>query len=269
MPSYEGQFLWNELATTDVDAAVAFYTDVVGWQASEWEGGNHRYVMMMRGDAPMGGIMDMPPAAREQGAPPHWGAYVGVADTDAATDKATSLGATVVLPPTDIPGVGRFSVIFDPQGASLCLFTPDCEGTPEGPPQPGQFVWGELYTTDPDAAWDFYNSMFGWTLNGAMEMGPMGTYRMFATGGEPRDIAIGPGAKGTNTVGGIMQQPPGMGGRPSWSYYVTVADLDRAVERVKAGGGQVMMGPMTAPGGDRIAGCMDGQGAMFWLHKGG
>jgi predicted enzyme related to lactoylglutathione lyase len=114
-----GVFSWNELMTTDVAAAKAFYGALFGWTAQDMpmESADRAYTMLKLGDKEVGGLMAIPPQA--QGCPPHWGCYVTVADADASARKAESLGAKILVPPTDIPGVGRFFVLQDPQGAVL------------------------------------------------------------------------------------------------------------------------------------------------------
>jgi len=116
-----GAFSWNELMTTDPAAARAFYQGLFGWQLEDMnmaEGGTYTVVKTADGEA-IGGVMAMPPGAA--GMPPAWGAYVTVEDTDATVAKAEALGASVVVPPTDIPKVGRFAVLRDPQGAALAV----------------------------------------------------------------------------------------------------------------------------------------------------
>ncbi|WP_163614835.1 VOC family protein, partial [Klebsiella pneumoniae] len=80
------------------------------------------YTIFKAGEAPVGGLMELPADARKMGAPPHWIGYIVVDDVDAATDKARSLGGSVYVEPQDIPEVGRFSVVTDPQKAAFCLF---------------------------------------------------------------------------------------------------------------------------------------------------
>lgn len=116
-----GAFSWNELATTDIDGAKKFYAELFGWTLSDMPMDDMTYTVAKAGDKEIAGLMSMPPECGD--APPHWGAYVTVDDVDASTAQAESLGATVTLTPRDIPEVGRFSVIQDPQGASLALIT--------------------------------------------------------------------------------------------------------------------------------------------------
>ncbi len=114
-------FSWNELMTNDLEKAKTFYGELFAWTIVDipMEGGP--YGMIQKGDERVGGMMAMPGEA--QGAPPHWGAYVTVEDVDAAVKKAQALGATIIVPPTDIPGIGRFCLFQDPQGATLSMIT--------------------------------------------------------------------------------------------------------------------------------------------------
>lgn len=116
-----GAFSWNELLTTDVAAARKFYGQLLGWQFKDMPMGETTYTVVSAGGTDIGGIMHTPPAAK--GMPPTWGAYVTVDNVDARATQAKKLGGEVLVPPTDIPGVGRFAVIQDPQGAMLSLIT--------------------------------------------------------------------------------------------------------------------------------------------------
>lgn len=112
-----GAFSWVELLTTDVPAAQRFYGELLGWtmDSMPMEGAGQEYLLLKAGDHTAGGMMMMP--AQAQGVPPHWGVHVTVDDVDAAAAKATELGGKIIVPPTDIPKVGRFSTLQDPQGA--------------------------------------------------------------------------------------------------------------------------------------------------------
>ena len=116
-----GDFSWCELMTNDVDASKGFYSKVLGWTIDEMpmaEG--EPYNVIKVGGQGVGGIMKMPKEV-PPGVPPHWQSYVTVDDVDAVAKKAEELGATAIVPPTDIPNVGRFYVFKDPQGAVLAL----------------------------------------------------------------------------------------------------------------------------------------------------
>ncbi|MFO7587141.1 MAG: VOC family protein [Gemmatimonadota bacterium] len=248
-----GRFLWYDLMTTDVPAAQAFYRSVAGWGVETWDAGEKPYPMWTVGERPIGGAMDLPAEAREAGAPPHWLAYVGVPDVDATTAQAAGLGATVLVAPMDIPTVGRFAVLCDPDGAVFAVFRPEGDMSGHGgAPAVGDVSWRELIADDYAEAFAFYRELFGWEVAEDMEMGADGIYRIYGAGGPP--------------LGGMMNKEPGM---PvgAWLFYVRTDDLDAVLERVRAGGGEVLNGPMDVPGGGRIAQCRDPQGAAFALHE--
>lgn len=116
-----GAFSWHELVTTDVEAAKNFYMKLFGWTTEEVAMGGMNYVVVKAGGEDAGGIMAMPPQAK--GAPPHWGIYVTVDDVDATAKLAEKMGARIIVPPKDIPDVGRFCLFQDPQGAFLSAIT--------------------------------------------------------------------------------------------------------------------------------------------------
>jgi len=116
-----GMFSWSELITKDAEAAKQFYAQVFGWEYTEFPMEGMSYSVIKANGQEIGGIMPVPPQAA--GTPPHWGVYVTVDDVDASAKKAEKLGAAVIVPPTDIPDVGRFCVFRDPQGAVLSMIT--------------------------------------------------------------------------------------------------------------------------------------------------
>ena len=252
-----GRFAWYELLTTDPKAAIAFYTEVVGWKTQGFDGAGTDYTMFVGAQGPVGGVYQLPEKARQMGAPPYWQANVEVANVDEALAKVKSLGGKLYVGPEDVPNVGRFVVVGDPQGAVIALFTPASARAPHDTAKPGEFSWHELYTTDHEAAFRFYEQIVGWQKLGTHDMGPMGTYLLWGREGKQ--------------LGGMMTMPPQMktpDGRPvppSWMYYVTTPDLDAAIERATRRGGRVINGPMDVPGGQRIVQMLDPQGAAFAL----
>jgi predicted enzyme related to lactoylglutathione lyase len=120
-----GAFSWNELMTTgDPETALGFYKQLFGWTTDTMpmaQGGT--YHVVKAANTAIGGVMKMPPEAAAGGMPPCWGSYVTVTNVDACAAQVTALGGKVLHPPTDIPGVGRFAVIADPQGAWLNVIT--------------------------------------------------------------------------------------------------------------------------------------------------
>jgi predicted enzyme related to lactoylglutathione lyase len=116
-----GAFSWCELITQDPGAAKKFYGALLGWQFEEMGMQGMPYAVVKAAGEDAGGIMATPPDA--PGMPPTWGVYVTVDDVDRSAEHAKALGGQVIVAPRDIPDVGRFCVIQDPQGAMISLIT--------------------------------------------------------------------------------------------------------------------------------------------------
>jgi len=112
-------FCWNELATRDTKKAGEFYSSVFGWGKDVQNLGSMEYTMFTNGDRPGGGMFGITPDMGNL--PPHWLVYFAVDDCDAKVQKASELGAQVMKPADDIPGVGRFAILVDPQGAAFAI----------------------------------------------------------------------------------------------------------------------------------------------------
>ncbi|MCB2061186.1 MAG: VOC family protein [Novosphingobium sp.] len=258
-----GSFIWYELMTTDPDAAQDFYGKVVGWQivgTPEPDAAvDYRHIIRSDGSS-NGGVLKLTDDMCAGGARPCWMGYLYVEDVDAAVDVIVADGGKMLLPAFDLE-VGRIAMMADPQGVPIYIMTPI---PPAGVEDPTSDVydrfevqhvsWNELYSPDIDGAKAFYSRHFNFEFNESMPMGEMGDYCFIDHGGQ--------------TIGAMMQKPPQLP-MGLWNYYIRVADLDKAVEAVKAGGGQVLNGPMEVPGGDRIINGMDPQGAPFSLVAAG
>jgi predicted enzyme related to lactoylglutathione lyase len=116
----KGNFVWYEHLTKDPGAAIAFYTEVVGWKTKPFPDGGD-YVMWVGSQGPLGGVYLLPEQATKMGAPPHWMGHVLVDDVDATVGLVGKLGGRIYKEAADIPTVGRFAVIADPQGAPIAL----------------------------------------------------------------------------------------------------------------------------------------------------
>ena len=257
MSKLHGSFLWYDLNTTDVDGAVDFYTEVIGWQTTGWEseGSDEVYEMWTVDDHPLGGVMELSEEAVEMDAPPHWIAYIGTEDLESSMEEVGELGGRVLSEIMRVPEVGRMAVVSDPQGGIFSLFAPEGSEDDESPTgRSGTITWREIMCDSPRDVWEFYRELFGWEQTDTMNMGNDGVYLMYGRDGE--------------TWGGIGPKPKEMGEAPAfWVFYISVDDLDEAVERARNHGGTVMNEPMEVPGGDRVAHCLDPQGAMFALHE--
>ncbi len=247
-----GRPVWYELMTTDMAAAETFYKNVIGWTSTPFRGSPDPYDVFKRGgDVQVAGLMHTP---KGMNMPPFWSMYVAVPKLEEAVAHIKRLGGSELSGIIDVPSVGRLQMLKDPQGAAFYIIQPEPrEERPEQAPEVGEASWHELMTTDAAAAMKFYTEVFGWQPSDTMDMGEMGKYYMFN-----RPFGM---------IGGMMNKPPHMANVPPyWGIYFRVADINAAVERVKANGGQILNGPMEVPGGDWIVNAMDPQGAAFSLH---
>ncbi len=249
-----GKFIWYELMTSDQDAAIDFYGEVVGWTASDAGQKDMSYTILSAGGQGVGGILQLTDSMREGGARPVWLGYVAVADTNAKAREIAAAGGTILMEPGDIPNVGRFALAADPGGAPFYLLTPLPQSEPPptlDPWTPGKVSWHELYSGQgQQAAFAFYSSQFRWETQTEMDMGPRGKYRIFGAGGE--------------ALGGMMDKPDTVPAS-TWTYYINVAGIDAAVQRIEANGGKLIMGPMEVPGGSWVLQATDPQSAHFAL----
>ena len=239
--------------TSDTNAAGKFYSDVVGWTTQEMPGtpgmDSTQYTTFNIGGVGMAGMLKLPGHVA-------WIGYISVDDVDAHIEKIVAAGGKLWRPATDVPGMLRFAVMSDPQGAAIAVFTANpAMPSPVRPasPTPGTIGWHELYTTDVDAGFNFYNKLFGWTKLTDMDMGPMGIYRLFDEG-DHNEMGDG----------GMITKAPHIP-VSCWNFYFNVDSIGAAADRVKDGGGSVLNGPMQVPGGSWIINCQDPQGAMFSL----
>jgi uncharacterized protein len=252
-----GKFVWHDLMSTDPDKAKAFYAGLLGWNIAAQdmgpETGVYNMVMVGAGGHGLGGIVSLDPS---HGMPSHWMSYLAMPDgVDAACAKVTELGGSVPVPPMDIPGVGRFAVAADPQGAHFSPFqyAEQAEVPPyPAPGTPGGVAWNELMTKDPEAAVAFYGAVAGWR-DQVMDVGT-GPYHVQASGEE--------------MVAGIMGNPdPTM--PPAWLIYfeITQPTMEEALAKVTELGGTVAMGPMEVPTVGTLGAAQDPTGAWFCLMK--
>ncbi|MEZ0171921.1 VOC family protein [Microvirga sp. TS319] len=252
MANQHGDFVWYELLTTDADAAARFYGAVVGWRNRRAEGSEFDYRLFDMNGADVAGFMTCPPSAGDAPMRPRWLGYIGVRDVDAAVLDIVRAGGVEHMPPTDIPGVGRFAMLADPQGVLFYVMRGAMEGTSTSFAQtkPGHCHWNELAASDQSAALAFYTGLFGWEKGDAMPMGAMGDYRFIEHGGQ--------------TIGAVMNRMEG-GPPPAWTFYFGVEDIDAAAQAVSGNGGTIHYGPAEVPGGIHIIVASDPQGAMFGL----
>jgi predicted enzyme related to lactoylglutathione lyase len=243
-----GRFVWHELMTRDVPAAKKFYASVIGWKPQAWPL-DPAYTVCQSDQGPAAGIFaitaDFPAEM-----PAHWMSYVGTRDVDGTAAAAVRAGGSILKGPDVIEGAGRYAVLKDPQGAVFAILDPEnARPEPVGMPPPGLFSWHELATSDLDAAFAFYNGLFGWEALMRMPLPDGATYLIFGTNGIQR--------------GGIYNKPPDMPAPPHWLPYAQVADADAGWKSAESGGAKLAAGPMDVPGGSRVVTFFDPTGAAF------
>ncbi|MHC4223387.1 MAG: VOC family protein [Planctomycetota bacterium] len=253
MSHMTGRIVWHDLMSTDPETSEKFYTELFGWTVKQVDVGDtgHKYRMIHMGERGLGGIETL---SKEQGLPPHWIAYTEVESVDDAARRATAAGGSTPVPPTDIPGVGRFAVIRDPQGAFISAFHSNSEypPEPEGPPAAGTFCWEELLTSDPADAKRFYCELFGWSTR-EMDMGEAGTYTLFDCG--------------KKEVAGAMKMPEEAAAPPNWLAYVAVESVDATHTKAESLGAQTFVAPRDIPNVGRFAVLADPTGAPFAIFQ--
>ena len=258
MANPNGTPIWFELTTSDQGKAQAFYEKIAGWKVSTSpvaEHGGYRMATAPDGQG-VAGIMKPPPGIDGI---PGWVIYFASDDVDAMAEKVKQLGGQVHFGPMDIPEIGRFATVADPQGVAFQIMkgsspedsTAFMMSEPGSAASVGHGVWVELATPDPDAAFDFYGKLFGWVKGGSMPMGDMGEYAFIGRGGDDR-------------IGAIM--PSKTTGAPEhWNWYVHVPDIDAAIDTVTSNGGSVRQEPMEIPGGSYSANIADAEGQPVGL----
>lgn len=243
-------FTWYELRTPDLDAAQAFYEDVMGWSARRDAAGGvfHK----TPGGERLAGLEVLPERARLSGAPAHWLGHIAVPDVEAWLQRFVAAGGQPRGPVRRSPA-GDVASVTDPQGAVLGL-----SSRGDGPS--AAVSWHELNTTDQEQAAAAYAGLLSFRTTGLLDASPelepdVGPYRTFAWDGAPRSI------------GGMVSSARRPGVHTHWLFYFRVDDLQRAIERVRARGGTVCSGPLASPSGELVAYCEDPQGAVFGLSQ--
>lgn len=257
----QGSLIWYELMTPDPEGAKAFYDAVVGWDIGPKLPGDMDYRMIGRSDGGnAGGVLRLTEDMVAHGAKPIWLGYVGVDHVDGAIAQIEAKGGKVLMPASDVPDVGRIAMVADPLGAPFYIMKPippadkaDAKSDVFSPVAEQRVGWNELSTSDPQAALEFYTSIFGWEKGDAMPMGDAGDYQFINRDG--------------GMIGAVYQSGAGAMPKeqPHWRYYIRVSSITGAGEAVKAGGGTIAMGPHEVPGGDHIIVGFDPQGAEFAL----
>ena len=252
MSNKQGEFIWYELMTSDLEAARAFYSAVVGWtigSSSTIPSADYRLVHAQ--DADVAGMQQLDDGMIAGGARPIWTGYICVKDVDAVAAAIPAAGGKILMPPRDIPGVGRHAMAADPHGVPFYImrgFVEDGVSRSFDPEAMGHCSWNELSTPDQNTSMSFYMNLFGWTNPSSMPMGEMGDYRFLFVDDQ--------------RIGACMEEA----NEPAhWRFYFVVPSIANAAEAIKANGGQIISGPHEIPEGGVILIGTDPQGARFGL----
>jgi predicted enzyme related to lactoylglutathione lyase len=242
-----GHFVWRELMSTEVDASVRFYTEAFGWnvEAMQMPDGVD-YRVMKAGETGVCGIMKH----LVPGAPSFWSGVIATDDVDAVAGRAVAAGGKVTMPPVDLGQMGRYAGLMDPQGAVFYAWRgKEMELPATERPGVGMFCWEQLNTTAPEGALAFYQKVLGWT---------------------DKPFTAGDDMKVFETAGGVgiasvMQNPPGVPAH--WVSYVVVDKLTSAYERVRRGGGKVVIERIDIPTVGAIGVVEDNVGAVIGVFE--
>lgn len=240
-----GVVVWRELMTPDSKRAQGFYGELFGWKFETVPMGDGKeYTMASAGGAPICGMMQM-----EKGAPfpPNWTSYVSTTDVDATVEKAKKAGGNVLVPPMDVPGMGRFAILSDADGAPFAVWRSAGGDTPQTErPGLGTFCWETISAKSTDSAKKFYPAVFGWKV----VPGPGGGIDVFAAGEQQ-----------------VADLQPAQNMPPCWMTYVVVDTIASANARVEKLGGKVVVPLIPVPEVGNISLVTDPSGAFLGLFE--
>jgi len=223
------RFFRFQLRTTDVPAARAFYSTVLGEGAAD--------------------IVPLPEQVVARGVPAHWLGHVGVEDVEAAVRAFVERGAIQLGPTRQTSDGGRVAILRDPGEAIVAVATTTAKS-----PQP-EVAWQHLHATNVQRTVAAYCDLFGWQRTARRDLGKLGVHQEFTWhAGEP-------------TVGSVVDVAELAGVHSHWLFYFRVAALEPAIAAVRTGGG-IIIGPTELPQGDRVAVCEDPQRGAFGLYEG-
>jgi predicted enzyme related to lactoylglutathione lyase len=243
-----GHFVWHELWTPDAAAAEQFYGALLGWTFEHTDMGDMgMYRVGSAEGKQQGGIMQIPEG---EAMPAAWSGYVSVPDVDAATKAAVDAGASVMVGPMDIPGVGRVATLTDPEGAVFNVFRDHAgDGPPREMPALGEFCWDSLAVADGEAALAFYGKVVGWTR------GKFGDAPGIFFGVPGSDLVV------------ADVDAPAPGAPASWTAHVVVASLADARAKVESLGAKVLVPTIQVPNVGTMAIIADPWGAVLSLFE--
>lgn len=246
-----GKIVLHDLLTEDPAAVRRFYGGLFGWTFRDVGlGRGQSYTVIEHDGRVIGGLVDARPLAVDVNVS-RWIPVLSVPDMDSAMSTARAAGATVYQAPLDIPQRGIVAVIADPQGAVVTLLEPHGGDPADRSAEPGDWLWDEVWSSDPEATLAFYQSLVpGYTVGRAGD--DESTYRYLSAGGAPRV--------------GVLPKPVERIA-DTWMAYVRVSDPTAVAAAAEALGGEVLLSPRTDPRGGEVAILNDPAGAGFLVQS--
>lgn len=238
-----GKIVWRDLVTADLAAAERFYGGVFGWQFEKAADG---YVLARNGERLVGGIAEV----KSADAGSQWVTQIAVSDVEQAATAAQRGGATILLGPLAVPGRGEVVVVRDPLGAVFGMIHTSAGDPPDIPPRDNDWLWSELWVSNPQKAASFYFPLFNYTPGTQVVNGRQYTY--FKSAGLAR--------------GGLVPKPDAALGN-AWVSYVRVANVDATVALATQFGGRVLMAPTPEVRAGKVAILGDPGGAGVLVQE--
>jgi predicted enzyme related to lactoylglutathione lyase len=245
MTRYEhGVPSWVDMGAPDPQAALAFYSELLGWEGQDLGEEAGHYTIVSKNGKMVAAI-----STAQQPGPPWWSTYVNVDDVDQVTKKAEAAGGEVVVAPMDVMTAGRMAVYRDTTGAFISAWQPQDHLGAQLVNETGAFCWCELGSSDLEKSKRFYAEVFGWSWGGAPE------YAEAQVSGR--------------SIAGVMPRPEAIPAEvpDHWLVYFGATDLDGDAQKAQSLGATQVVEPTDIPNMGRFAVFLDPQGAVFALYK--
>jgi hypothetical protein len=248
--SLPGRWIWAELFTNDIAQAKAFYGDVFGWQFETRGTSDKPYILVRNEGMPVAGMLHHPQAEGDV-LESRWVGLLSVKDANAVTDRIREAGGVVLLEPVTLRGRGEVALVADPEGARFGVLAAESGDPADVMPEPGHWLWHELWANSASSAADFYRKTVGYSIKqtgrarGKIE-------QHLVSGGFPRAGIIEYSASGLPSA---------------WLHYIRVTDVHQALERVNMAGGSVLIAPTREFRKGRAAVVVDPMGAPLGIAE--
>ena len=246
----KSQFVWHDLVTFEVENAIRFYSDLLGWECKGYDmGGPDKYHMIHIGDKRIGGFMK----PQKDNIPSHWIGYISINNLEVAASSITDLKGNILVEPTDIPDIGKFAIARDDYGAVFALFATNEDTPTENEPLGNlEFCWNEYLAEDLEKSKAFYGKIFGWNFS-SMSKVPGMNYWLAKAG--DREIA------------GITNLPKLQFSSNQWLIYIKITNIDDLTARVPNLGGRIIKEPFNITDHTKASIIEDSVGARIGLFE--